>query len=51
MTMKMRLKVKNRLYRYDISRHKPSHGHQYIKHKICLSIMMVTCIKQQVTVN
>ena len=46
MAMKMRLKIKNRSHRYDISRAKPRHGHKYIKYIVCLSIMMVICIEQ-----
>ena len=42
--MKMRLKMKSRSQRYDISR--PRHGRKYNKYKMCLSIMMVICIKQ-----
>ena len=30
---------------YDISRPRPRHGPKYTKYKICLSIMMVICIK------
>ena len=29
MTMKMRLKMKNRSQRYDINRLSPKHGHEY----------------------
>ena len=46
MAMKMRLKIKNRLPRYDINRHRPRHEYKYTKYKMCLSIMMVICIKQ-----
>ena len=46
MTMKMRLKMKNRLPRYDINRPTTRHGHKYTKYKMRLSIMMVICIKQ-----
>ena len=41
MIIKVRLKMKNRLHRYDIKRPRPRHGHKYIKCKICLNIMMV----------
>ena len=34
MTMKMRLKMKNRSSRYDINRPKPRHGHKYTKYKM-----------------
>ena len=46
MTMKLRLKMKNRSQRYDINRPSPRYGHKYTKCKMCLSIMMVLCIKQ-----
>ena len=39
--------MKNRLYRQDISRPKPRHGHRYTRYNMYLSIMMVICIKQQ----
>ena len=46
MAMEMRLKMKNRSQRYNIYRRRPRHGHKYTKYKVCLSIMMVICIKQ-----
>ena len=49
MTMKLRLKMKNRSHRYDINRPRPGHGHKYIKYKLCLSVMMVICIKQHLS--
>ena len=49
MTMKMRLKMKNRSYRSDISRAKPRHRHRYTRYNMYLSIMMVTCIKQHLS--
>ena len=45
MTLKMRLKIKNRSHRYDINRPRLRHGHRYIKYKMCLSIVMFICIK------
>ena len=45
----MRLKMKNRSHRYDIKRPRPRHGHKYTKYKMCLSLMMVTCIKQHLS--
>ena len=36
-----------RSQRYDINRPKPRYEHKYTTHKICLSIIMVICIKQQ----
>ena len=38
MTMKMRLKMKNRSSRYDINRPRRRHGPKYTKHKTCLDI-------------
>ena len=46
MTMKMRLKMQNRLQRYDINSPRPRYRHKYTKRKFCLSITMVICIKQ-----
>ena len=37
--------MKNRSYRYDISKSRSRHGHKYTKYKISLVIMMVICIK------
>ena len=36
----------NRLHRYDINRTRTRHGHKY---KMCFSIIMVICIKQQLS--
>ena len=49
MTMKMRLKMKIRLQRYDINRPRSRNEQKYSKYKMCLSIMMVTCIKQHLS--
>ena len=49
MAMKMRLKMKNRSQRYDINRPRPRQGHKYAKYKTCISVMMVTCIKQHLS--
>ena len=46
MTMKVKLKMKNRLHR---NRLRPSHGYKYTKYKMWLSIMMVVCIKQHLS--
>ena len=46
MTMKTRLKIKNRSQIYDINGPRPRHGYKYTKHKMYLSIIMVACIKQ-----
>ena len=45
-TMKIKMKMKNRSHRYDINRRRSRHGHKYSKHKKCLSMMMLICIKQ-----
>ena len=42
----MRLKVKNSSHRYDINRPRLRHGDKYTKYNICLSMMMVMCIRQ-----
>ena len=49
MTMKIRLKIKNRSQRYDINRPRPRHGHKYIKYKMCLRIMMVYALSKVYT--
>ena len=49
MTIKMRLKMKNRLHRYKINRPRPRHGHKYTIYKICLGIMMTICIKRHLS--
>ena len=49
MAMKMSLEMKNRSQGYDINRPSPSHGHKYTKYIMCLSIMMVICIKQHLS--
>ena len=45
----MRLKIKKRSWRYDINWSRPRHRHNYTKYKMCLSIMMVVCIKQHLS--
>ena len=45
----MKLKMKNRSYKYDINRPSPRHGHKYTKNKMCLSILMDVCIKQHLS--
>ena len=49
MTIKPRLKMKNRSQIYDINRPRPRHGCKYTKYKIYLSIMIVICIKQHLS--
>ena len=45
----MRLKLKNTSHRYDINRLRPRHEHKHTKYIMCLCIMMVICIKQQLS--
>ena len=47
----MKLKMKNRSYRYDINIPLPGHGNKYTKYKMGLSIMMVIIIKQHLKLN
>ena len=49
MAMKMRLKIKSRSHRYDINRPRPRHEHKYTIYKVCLNILMATCIKQHLS--
>ena len=49
MAMKTRLKMKNRLHRYNINRPRPKHGHKCTKYKMYRGIMMVICIKQHLS--
>ena len=48
-TMKMKMKKKNRSHRYDINKPRPRHGQKYSKCKTCLSMIMIICIKQQLS--
>ena len=43
------MKMKNRSHRYDIKRPRPKPGHIYAKYKMCLSIIIVICIKQRLS--
>ena len=47
--MKMKMKMKNRSHRYDINRPRSRHGCKCSKHKKCLIITMLTCIKQHLS--
>ena len=50
MTMKMRLKMKNRSHIYHINRPMLRYGHEYTKYKMCkIIIIMVICIKQHLS--
>ena len=46
MAMKTRLKMKKGSQKYNINRPRPRHVPKYTKCKMCLSIMIVRCIKQ-----
>ena len=48
--MTMRLKIKYRSDGYDINRPRPKHRHKYSKYKMCLSKMMVICVKQHLDI-
>ena len=43
----MKMKMKNWSLRYDINRPRYRHENKYTKYKMCLSMMMLICIKQQ----
>ena len=49
MTMKRPLKLKIKSHRYDINRPRSRHGQKHTKYKMCLSKMMVICIKQDLS--
>ena len=40
----MRLKIKNRLFGYDINKPRPKHGHKYTKYNICHNTLMLIYI-------
>ena len=46
---KMRLKIKNGSYSYNINRTNPRDGHKYAKYKMYLSMAMVMCNKQHLS--
>ena len=43
------MKMKKRLDRYDINRPKSRYGNKYSKYKKCLSMMMLLCIKENLS--
>ena len=49
--MKIRLKIKNGSQRHEINRPRPRDGQKYTKYELCLSTMMVICIKQYLSKN
>ena len=48
-TIKMRLQLKNRSHRYGINRPRLRNGDKHAKYKMCLSTMMVICLKQHLS--
>ena len=47
--MKIKMKKKNRLNKYNINRPRSRHGPKYGKYKKCLSMMRLICIKQHLS--
>ena len=47
--MKMKIKMKNGLHKHNINRPTSRHEHKYSKYKICLSMIMLKCIKQHLS--
>ena len=47
--MKIKIKMKNRSYRYDINRPRSRHGHKFSKYKKRLIMTMLICIKQHLS--
>ena len=47
--MKMRLEMKNRSHRYNVTRTSSRHGHKCTKYKMCLTTMLVMCNKQDLS--
>ena len=45
----MKMKMKNRSHRYNINRPWSRHGHKFSKYKKCLSMMMLICIKKELS--
>ena len=47
--MKMKMNMKNRLYRYDINGLRSRQGHKYSKYMERLSMMMLKCMKHHLS--
>ena len=45
----MKVKIKNRSHRYDINRPKSRQGHKFSIYNKCLTMILLTCIKQRQT--
>ena len=43
------MKMRHGSHRYEINRLRPRHEHKYIRYEMCLSKMMVICIKQNLS--
>ena len=43
------MKIKRRSHRYNINGLSSRHRYKHSKYKICLSVMMLLCIKQHLT--
>ena len=41
--------MKNRSHRFHINRPRSRHRHKYSKYEVCLTMIMLTCIKQHVS--
>ena len=46
---KMRPNIKNRSHRYSIYRTRPRYVHKYTQFEMCLSMMILICIKQHLS--
>ena len=47
--MKIKMKIENRSHRNDMNRPRSKHWNKYDKYKKCLTIMMLVCIKQNLS--
>ena len=47
--MRMKMKLKNRSHRYDTNRRTSRHGHKSGKYITCLTMIMLTFIKLQLS--
>ena len=45
----MKVKIKNKSYRYNTTRPRHRHGQKCSKYKSCLSMTMLICVKQQLS--
>ena len=47
--IKMEMKMKNKSHISNVNRPRPRHGCKYSKHKKCLRMMMLICLKQHLS--